>query len=217
MDPSDRVGLDLEDLTRDVVWLQRLARRLVADRARADDLAQSTWVVALRRAAGLERPTRSWLGWTLRNLARVARRDDARRLARERRAARDEVVATTAELDGAGVDGVSDADDLALLGQRHLLDAVLRLPEAQRRVLVLRYWRDASPTEIAAQLGESPGAVKGRLRRALETLREHITNRNEGAEGAKRRSAFVAFVSRPVSQLLSPRRAVAAARTLSGR
>lgn len=49
--------------------------------------------------------------------------------------------------------------------------ALRRLPAGQRVVLVLRYWADLSESEIAAQLGCSPGTVKSRAARALAALR----------------------------------------------
>ncbi|MEW6073256.1 MAG: sigma factor [Planctomycetota bacterium] len=52
---------DPEDLLAHAAPLRRLARRLVADEARADDLVQDTWLAALRRPPGEERNLRGWL------------------------------------------------------------------------------------------------------------------------------------------------------------
>jgi RNA polymerase sigma-70 factor (ECF subfamily) len=49
--------------------------------------------------------------------------------------------------------------------------ALLRLPERDREVLVLRHLEQLSVAESAAVLGVSPGAVKVRHVRALERLR----------------------------------------------
>jgi len=50
--------------------------------------------------------------------------------------------------------------------------AVEALPEKHQRVILLRFFEDASLTEIAGLLGCSVGTVKSRLHYALEKLRE---------------------------------------------
>ncbi len=63
------VPSDLEHLLTHADWLTRLARRLVADAATADDLVQETWVAALRRPPDPDRPARPWLSSVVRRLA----------------------------------------------------------------------------------------------------------------------------------------------------
>ncbi len=53
-----------------------------------------------------------------------------------------------------------------------LREAVAALPEKHQRVILLRFFEDASLPEIAAVLGCSIGTVKSRLHYALEKLRE---------------------------------------------
>jgi RNA polymerase sigma-70 factor (ECF subfamily) len=61
------------------------------------------------------------------------------------------------------------------LEQRAMLFQLInRLPEAQRRVIELRYMEDRSLIEIAGTLGRTEGAVKQLQRRALEYLREEL-------------------------------------------
>lgn len=58
------------------------------------------------------------------------------------------------------------------------------LPEAQRRVVVLRHWCDLSEKETAETLGISLGAVKSLGSRGLAALRqvaEHTARPTEGA------------------------------------
>ncbi|URM90594.1 SigE family RNA polymerase sigma factor [Streptomyces sp. MRC013] len=50
--------------------------------------------------------------------------------------------------------------------------AVLRLPDRQRAMVVLRYYEDLSEAQTAAVLGVSVGTVKSAVSRALGKLRE---------------------------------------------
>ena len=58
-----------------------------------------------------------------------------------------------------------------------LYQLVERLPDAQRRVVELRFGEDKSLSEVARALGRSEGAVKQLQRRALEALREALGGR----------------------------------------
>lgn len=50
-------------------------------------------------------------------------------------------------------------------------EAVLSLSVRQRAVVLLTYWLDLTPTEVAERLGVSDGAVRRHLARAREHLR----------------------------------------------
>ncbi len=65
--------------------------------------------------------------------------------------------------------------EIALQHERaeRLRDALEALPDKHRQVLVLRFFEDASLSEIASLLKCSEGTVKSRLHYALEKLREH--------------------------------------------
>jgi RNA polymerase sigma-70 factor (sigma-E family) len=63
-------------------------------------------------------------------------------------------------------------DPVDALADRDLLRTELaRLPRRQRAVLVLRYYRGLSDSEIATELGCSPGTVRSHASRALASLR----------------------------------------------
>lgn len=68
-------------------------------------------------------------------------------------------------------DGQADAADGSL---GHVVDAVRRLPDRQRAVVVLRYELQLSEAEIAQTLGIPPGTVKSTLHRALARLRQEV-------------------------------------------
>ncbi len=50
------------------------------------------------------------------------------------------------------------------------------LPEAQRQALILKHWHEWSLAEIAETLGRTTAGVAGLLRRALERLREQLSD-----------------------------------------
>ena len=52
-----------------------------------------------------------------------------------------------------------------------LATALAELPEAQREALVLQHWHGWTLAQIAAQMGRTPAAVAGLLKRGLQQLR----------------------------------------------
>ncbi|MBI4884824.1 MAG: sigma-70 family RNA polymerase sigma factor [Actinobacteria bacterium] len=67
-----------------------------------------------------------------------------------------------------------DAEKHGELGFNHLLDAVRRLPTAQRNAVTLRYELQLTDAEIADTLGIPMGTVKSTLHRALARLRTEV-------------------------------------------
>lgn len=57
---------------------------------------------------------------------------------------------------------------------RHLADAMEGLPEAQGEAVELYYWQKLTVSQIAEQMGRSPDAISGLLRRGLRQLREQL-------------------------------------------
>jgi RNA polymerase sigma factor (sigma-70 family) len=62
-------------------------------------------------------------------------------------------------------------DAMTLFEQSAMAAALGRLPLRQREALVLRFYADMSPAQIASAMGISVGAVKGHTARALSSLR----------------------------------------------
>jgi RNA polymerase sigma factor (sigma-70 family) len=58
---------------------------------------------------------------------------------------------------------------------RRIRDALRRLSQEQRSVILLRVLGDLTVSEVARLLGKTPGAVKAAQRRALESLRRQLT------------------------------------------
>lgn len=61
-----------------------------------------------------------------------------------------------------------------MLDRDALVSAVAELDRDRRLVVVLRYWLDLDPPEIAERLGVPVGTVSSRLSRALAELRERL-------------------------------------------
>ena len=165
MDTSERLPFDLtsEELERQDRWLRALVRRL-ADAAEVDDVVQDTWVAALRTRPEVARP-RAWLAFVAANFARRTRRAVERREWREREAALPESTPST-------------ADSLAVLDlQEDVLRALRALRDPYQRVILLRYTHGLTVAEIAARTDSSEAAVRQRLKRGLDELREALGQR----------------------------------------
>jgi RNA polymerase sigma-70 factor (ECF subfamily) len=166
-------------------WMRRLARSLVHDEVRAEDLTQETWTRLLARPPSLERPFRGWIATVMRNLVRAERRGSARREARERDEARPEATPSSHEL----------VERAAL--QRELVEAVLELEEPYRSTILLRYFEERTPSAIAAHARVPLATVKTRLARGLARLRTRLahTHAPDGQKNAL--AALVALAGPP--------------------
>lgn len=158
----DRVAeLPTEAFTEHDRFLRALARRLVEDQHLAEDLAQDTWLAALRHSAGATFLKRAWLGTVAKNFALQTLRGSARRLARE------EAVARSIVQEGAD----ATLDEFSAQRLRAALD---RLHEPYRTAIRLRFFDDLPPSLIAERLQVPVETVRTRLKRALSILRRDV-------------------------------------------
>ena len=172
MDPSPSTAR-IEALLAHADWVRALARNLSRDAADADDLAQETWLAALRGASPQSGP--AWLGGVARNLSRMRWRSAARRARREEVAA--------------GERATPPAPDEVVARmemQRLLAEAVLRLDEPWRSTVAQRYLDGLSSAEIGRREGVPAATVRGRLKTALERLRADLDERHDGRRDAWR-------------------------------
>ena len=176
------VPLRAEELLQHTAWVRALALRLLDDRESADDIVQETWLATLRRPPRDRESLRPWLAAVVHNLARLRRRSDRRRLARERASAAGEAVPSTERL----VEFEAE--------RRRLVEGVLRLREPYRSAVLQRYWQGLSPAEIARRHGVPSSTVRSRLERAHRQLRADLERRTGDARGTLR-SLLVLFPS----------------------
>jgi RNA polymerase sigma-70 factor (ECF subfamily) len=150
----------------------------LGSREEAEDAAQTTFMWAFRglRRGVIPRAEASWLFTIAQNACRARHRSRGRR--REREVLSDPVI--LADMSPAHA---ADADDL--MG---LEDALARMPELQRRAILLREWRGLSYREIAAELELSGAAVETLIFRARRSLAELLAGRP--APKRARRYAF---------------------------
>ena len=66
---NDARYLNPDSLIRNAAWMRRLARGLVGDEARAEDVVQQAYDAAIERPPRRGVPIRSWLKVVVRNLA----------------------------------------------------------------------------------------------------------------------------------------------------
>jgi RNA polymerase sigma factor (sigma-70 family) len=137
--------------------LQRFARRLCRGPEDAEDAVQNAlWI--LHRKVGTVRALPAFAGWLFRVVAR-----ECYRLMRRAGLAGD----------GRDLDAVA-APPIPSELQRDLVKAIAALPDGYRQVLILRDIEERTAAEAAAALDLSLEAVKSRLRRAREQVRERL-------------------------------------------
>ena len=149
-------------------FLRNLARGLVQDEQRAEDVVQETYLAALAKPPSQNAGLRAWLAAVTRNLALRTRRQEGRLTRRERAAAYPE-----------GLPSIADVS-ARLEIQRRIADAVGELKEPGRSAVVLRYFDGLKPSVIAKREGVPVRTIETRLRRAREKLRYELDKAHGG-------------------------------------
>jgi len=156
--------------------LRRFARALTGSREAADDLTQDTleraWAKRELWQAGTN--LRAWLFAVMHGVFV----NNARRLR------------PTESLDVLAEAGNERADDSAAaesaLAVRQLREALLRLPDDQRQVVLLVGLEQLSYAEAAEVLGVPIGTVMSRLSRGRERLRQLLEGETPDRQGLRR-------------------------------
>lgn len=166
-----RAFLDRRDETAFAVLVERhgplllaACRRWLQREQDAEDVLQATFLVFVRRASSIRRSASvgSWLYGVAHRLALKLRTRQARQQTAEQRA----------------VENRRTVAELTLDETQAILDEELqRLPEKYRAPLLLCCLDGKSRDEAARELGWAVGAVKIRLERGRQLLRDRLTRR----------------------------------------
>lgn len=150
---------ELRKLLEHEAWIRRLARSLVADENRVNELIQHALTEALKNPPRNPKP---WLTVVMRAAAWRMRRSESRRKVRETAVARE-------EMQMPAVPGADQSET-----RERLVQIVQQLEEPYRETLFLHFFEDLTLEEIARRKGIPSATMRTRLRRALAQMREKL-------------------------------------------
>lgn len=160
---------ELWSLLERPAWVRRLAVEIARSGDAAEDLVQDTWLAALARPPQRGAPVRRWFARVMRNRARDRARTDAARAERER---------ARSAFSGATHPGSPPLDPATLLERlelsRAVAAAVRSLEEPYRSTILLRFFEELPPQEIARRTATPVRTVHSRVHRGLKLLRQRL-------------------------------------------
>lgn len=159
-----------------------IAFEFVNDRGIADEIMQEVFVQVWLKADTYQ-PDRGDAKVWLASLTRHKAIDVLRKRNLRPEGHSVDIESVTFKLSSKAIDP-EDAADLALQSER-LRGAIAELPEAQRQVLALAFFRGYTHTEIAEALNQPLGTVKTRIRSAIHQLREVLQNGMTNKSGSE--------------------------------
>ena len=140
----------------------RFAVRMLGSREDADDALQSAFVRAYRNLAKCQDPAR-FGAWLYQIVANECRTFATRRSNRATKMVHDEIALEQAE-------DVQRTPDVALRDE--IQHALVRLPAEQREAFVMKFVEELSYEEMSEITGAGVSALKMRVKRACDRLRE---------------------------------------------
>jgi RNA polymerase sigma factor (sigma-70 family) len=166
----DRQGSEVafaELVRRHINLVYSVAMRHVGVAAQAEEITQAVFIILARKAAGLRPGTilEGWLHETARLTALSFQRGERRRQFREQEAYMQSTLQESAT--------DSTWNQLAPL----LDEAMSRLGQKDRDVVILRFFKEKSVREVATVLNITEAAAQRRMLRALEKLHHYFNRR----------------------------------------
>lgn len=158
---------------RHVHWVWGCALRQVRDTALAEDITQGVFILLARKAASLpagvvQEGLDGWLFRVVHYLARDARKISARRQFHETR---------VAAMKREEIEPGRDWDAVHAL----LDDAVAKLREQDRRIVLLRFYQRMSLGDLAGAMHVSEASAAKRVSRAVTCLRDVLAHQGYGS------------------------------------
>jgi len=154
--------------------------RLVYDREVAAEVSNRAFFKAYEHLASFDesRPLRAWL-------LRIAANEALNELRGRRRDAAHTLGGAEAEIELEQLSGAPDPGEILARRERSdaVRDAVNRLPETQRVVVVLRYFADLAYADIAELTQQTVNNVGVILLRARERLRRDLETQGVATDG----------------------------------
>ncbi|MFH1998469.1 MAG: sigma-70 family RNA polymerase sigma factor, partial [Planctomycetota bacterium] len=151
-------------------FVRTLSRRLVMDEHYAEDVAQETLLAAIERPPRSTGALRTWLAQVARNFVHSSWRNDQRRILRECKAFKKDVAPTPGE--------IVEHETV----RRSVVKALLKLDKIYCDPILLKYYDDLAPREIARKLSLPVETVRTRVRRGLALMRNALDN-DYGGDG----------------------------------
>jgi RNA polymerase sigma-70 factor (ECF subfamily) len=144
--------------------MRRVCLAISSDDAIADEAVEAAWVIAWRKLGKVRGPAqlRPWLVTVAVN--------ETRQLLRKRRRR------TEAEMAAGVLDDITSIDPATGIASVDLRAALLRLDPDDRALLVMRYGAGLDSTELALATGRTPAAIRQRLKRLVDRLREDLSD-----------------------------------------
>lgn len=149
-----------------------LLMRILNNREEAEDVLQEVFLQVWRKAADFDESRGRPFTWLV-TLARSRGIDRLRSLASRERVAEAGAREPSEEISDAASDAFKSE-------QRGLVsDALAKLPDEQKRPIMLAYFDGLTQSEIATSLGAPLGTVKTRMRTGMIRLRELLAGQGE--------------------------------------
>jgi len=154
------------------VILFGLLMRILNNREEAEDVLQEVFLQVWRKAEDFDEDRGRPFTWLV-TLARSRGIDRLRTLGARERVAEASAREVPEEVSDAAADAFKSE-------QRGIVsDALAKLPDEQKRPLMLAYFDGLTQSEIATHLGAPLGTVKSRMRTGLIRLRELLAGQGE--------------------------------------